>query len=122
MDLSSKLEIDLEQFNRLPHIGMVPNDVTYSTMINGLCEERQLEKATGMWKKRICSSVVTSNTLMSCFCENIESSKVVELLHIMVEKHASSDATTFSIVIELLSKAEKYCECLNLLPTFLPNN
>lgn len=73
-----------------------------------------------MEKNGCAPNVVTFNTLMHGFLQNNKTSKVVELLHKMAEpeRNLVPDDTTFSIVVDLLAKDEKYRECLNLLPTF----
>lgn len=60
-------------------------------------------------EERGCApNVVTYNTLMRGFILNNEFPKIVELLHNMVEKNVSPNASTASIVVDLLSKDEKY--------------
>lgn len=102
----------------------MPTVVTYSILIHGLCNKRDLEKANDLFQEmeeRGCApNVVTYNTLMRGFFLNNELPKVVELLHKMVEKNVSPDASTASIVVDVLSKDEKYRKCLNWLPTFPP--
>lgn len=98
------------------------NAVTYSIMICGFCRVKDLEKANDllleMEEKGCDPNVVIYNAPMCSFCENNELQKVFELLHKMVERELSPDASTVSMVLDLLSKDEKYREYLDLLPTF----
>ncbi|KAK3228034.1 hypothetical protein Dsin_007896 [Dipteronia sinensis] len=91
-------------------------------MVHGLCKEGKLEEANDllsiMEEKGCALDLITYNTLMLGFLQNNGTTKVVELLHKMVERNIMPDASTTSIVIDLLVKDEKYCECLNLLPSF----
>lgn len=74
-----------------------------------------------MEEKGCAPNAVIYNTVMDFFLKNNDSSKVVELIHKMAEKNVLPNASTFSIVIELLSMNGKYHECLDLLPTLLPH-
>lgn len=91
-------------------------------MIHGFCSLKHLEKANDLFlemEENVCApNVVVYNALMHGFCENNELQKVLELLHKMVERELSPDDSTVCIVLDLLSKDEKYRECLDMLPTF----
>ncbi|GAY66860.1 hypothetical protein CUMW_252190 [Citrus unshiu] len=114
---AGRLDNAWELFHKLPQKGLVPTVVTYSIMIHGLCRKGKLEKANDfllyMEKNGCAPNVVTFNTLMHGFLQNNKTSKVVELLHKMAEpeRNLMPDDTTFSIVVDLLAKDEKYREC-----------
>ncbi|KAK3182778.1 hypothetical protein Dsin_030064 [Dipteronia sinensis] len=63
-------------------------------------------------------NVITFNTLLHGFIQNNETPKAVVLLHKMAKRNVIPDATTFSIVIDLLGMEENWSECLNSLPSF----
>ena len=104
------------------HGNLVPDVVTYSILINGLCKNGQLEEANEllsyMEEKGCAPDVITFTPLMYGFLKNHEISKVVELLHKMAERNLKPTECTMSLVTQLLIKAKNYRECLNQLPQF----
>ncbi|KAK4850388.1 hypothetical protein QYF36_006350 [Acer negundo] len=117
-----RLKIARKLFHELPEEGLEPNIVTYNIMEHGLCKEGKLEEANNLlsiMKEEGCAlDLITNNTLMCGFLQNNETTKVIELLHKMVERNIMPNASTTSIVIDLLVKDEKYRKCLKLLPSF----
>ncbi|MDV3143420.1 MAG: pentatricopeptide repeat-containing protein, partial [Sweet potato little leaf phytoplasma] len=82
----------------------------------------QVEKTDDLFRKMEESgcalNVITYNSLLRGFCESNKREEVVKLLHRMAQKNVSPDASTCTIVLDMLSKDENYQGCLNLLPTF----
>ncbi|KAI9185020.1 hypothetical protein LWI28_003431 [Acer negundo] len=117
-----RLKIARKLFHELPQEGLEPNIVTYNIMEHGLCKEGKLEEANNllsiMEEEGCALDLITNNTLMCGFLQNNETTKVIELLHKMVERNIMPNASTTSIVIDLLVKDEKYRKCLKLLPSF----
>lgn len=133
-DLKSyNLKLDIEAFNRVidglckvgklemgafwktvPLRGSQLDVATYSIMIHGLCKEGQVEKVDG----RKWLYIITYNTLLHGFCKGNKSKEVIEILHRMVQKDVSPSVITCTIVVGMLSKNEKYQECLDLLPRY----
>ncbi|XP_031248665.1 pentatricopeptide repeat-containing protein At1g09820-like [Pistacia vera] len=70
---------------------LVPNIVTYSILINGLCKTGQLEKANKllsyMEEKGCAPNVVTFTMLIFGFLKNNEIPKVVDLLRKMAKRN-----------------------------------
>ncbi|KAK1568769.1 hypothetical protein Q3G72_028441 [Acer saccharum] len=119
---TKKLEIAWKFYQGLPHFGLLSNVLTYNIMINGFCREGHLEKANDllleMEEKGYARNVITYNLLMCDLFQNDEPRTVVELFHKMAERNLKPDTSTTSIVVDLLIKDEKYCENLDLLPSF----
>ena len=68
-----------------------------------------------MEAKGLEPNFVIFNMLMLGFIRNIETSKVIELLHRMDKRNEMPDASTLSIVVDLLVKNEI---SLNSIPQF----
>ncbi|KAK2972759.1 hypothetical protein RJ640_019407 [Escallonia rubra] len=115
---AGELRTALELFSGLPQKGLVPTVATYS----GLCKGGHLERASDlvieMEAKGCAPNVVTFNTLMRGFCHQGRRPHVIEILRKMKDRDVSPDASTASIIIDLLSKDEQHLQYLNLLPTF----
>ncbi|KAK2638768.1 hypothetical protein Ddye_026563 [Dipteronia dyeriana] len=107
-----KLDIARKLFHKLAKEGLLPNAITYTIIINGLCKEGRLEEANdlllNMEGKSFAPNVITYDTLIRGFLHNDETTKVVKLLHKMAERSIMLDASIASIVIYLLLKDEKY--------------
>ncbi|KAI3678850.1 hypothetical protein L6452_38154 [Arctium lappa] len=64
-----------------------------------------------MVEKGCAPNAVTFNALMRNFSHHAMAPKVVELLKKMAENKVTLDASTVSLVVDLLSKDEKYMNC-----------
>ena len=93
--------------------------VTYSIMIRGLCKEDLMEDLSLEMEGKGCApNAVAFNTLMHGLFQNNETQKAIDFLHKMKVRKLSPDASTVSMVIELLSKDENYHDHIKMLPKF----
>ncbi|XP_062163739.1 pentatricopeptide repeat-containing protein At3g22470, mitochondrial-like [Alnus glutinosa] len=104
---AEKLMIGRELFNTLPTKGLQANVRTYNIMIKGLCKEGLLIEAMELFEKMEengCSpNDFTYNTIIQGFLQHNETSWVVKYIKTMVDKGFSANATTATILIDLLS-------------------
>lgn len=88
-------------------------------MIHGLCKEGQMEDLSLEMEGKDCApNAVAFNTLMHGLFQNNETQKAIDFLHKMKVRKLSPDASTVSMVIELLSKDENYHDHIKMLPEF----
>ena len=101
-----KLTAARELFNSLPLKGLQPNVRTY-TMIKGLCKEGLLDEASELLEKMDgngCSpNDRTYNTIVQGLLQHNETLKAMKLVKIIVDKGFSANASTTSMLIDLLS-------------------
>jgi pentatricopeptide repeat protein len=69
--------------------GVIPDTMTYHSLINGLCKKRAEKLLQTMISEGLDLDVVTYNTLMNELCKKPESNKVKELLGDMIYKDRS---------------------------------
>jgi pentatricopeptide repeat protein len=104
---AGKLTTARELFNTL-HTKDLQADVwTYNIIIKGLCKEGLLNEARELFEKMEeigCSpDHFTYNTIIQGFFQHNDTSCVVKYIKIMVDKGFSANATTATILINLLS-------------------
>ena len=71
MRMEKRVEVYLRE---MPHKNMVPNTVTYSSLIDGLCKSGRITSALDLMKemhhKGQPADVVTYNSLLDGLCKN----------------------------------------------------
>ncbi|XP_076944171.1 uncharacterized protein LOC143614699 [Bidens hawaiensis] len=114
---SGRVETAWDVYTKLSSKGLKPTVVTYTIMIHGFCKTGQLKKADFLFLEMIengCApNVVTFNAFMRKGLDIRP--KVVELVKKMVESKVKPDASTVSLMVDLLSKDEKYKRYLDML-------
>jgi pentatricopeptide repeat protein len=102
-----KLTTARELFNTLPTKGFQANVRTFTIMIKAFCKEGLLNEARELFEKMLencCSpNHVTYNTVIQGFLHHNETSWVVKYIQMMVDKGFLANATTATILIDLLT-------------------
>uniref|UniRef100_A0A2N9EWU3 ABC transporter family G domain-containing protein n=1 Tax=Fagus sylvatica TaxID=28930 RepID=A0A2N9EWU3_FAGSY len=118
----------LELFHQMQAYGQHPNLQTYANLLDGLCKNNQIAEAMTLFQemedKKLCQEGLideasellekmdgngcspddrTYNTIIQGLLQHNETSKAMELVKIMVDKGFSADATTVSLLVDLLS-------------------
>ncbi|XXG47077.1 hypothetical protein AAC387_Pa02g1777 [Persea americana] len=92
--------------------GLIPNVITYTIIINGLCNEGLLEEANGLFlqmeENDFLPNTCTFNAIIRGFCKVNEMHKAIEFLHIIATRYISPDADTISIVVDFLAKDKQF--------------
>ncbi|KAM0028366.1 putative tetratricopeptide-like helical domain superfamily [Helianthus debilis subsp. tardiflorus] len=118
---SGRMETAYDIYTKLSSKGLKPTVVTYTIMIHGFCKTGQLKKADSLFfemiENKCAPNVVTFNAFMRKGSNMAP--KVVELVKKTVERKVTPDASTLSLMVDLLSKDEKYKKYLDTLTTFL---
>ncbi|XP_059460215.1 putative pentatricopeptide repeat-containing protein At1g12700, mitochondrial [Corylus avellana] len=110
MCTARKLMTAKEPFNSLPTKGLQPDVRTYTIMIKGLCKEGLLNEVSELLEKMdkngYSADDVTYNTTIQGSLQHNETSWAINYLLMMVNKGFSANATTATILIDLLSTNE----------------
>ncbi|KAJ0742504.1 putative tetratricopeptide-like helical domain superfamily [Helianthus annuus] len=118
---SGRMETAYDVYTKLSSKGLKPTVVTYTIMIHGFCKMGQVKKADSLFfemiENKCAPNVVTFNAFMRKGSNM--GPKVVELVKKTVERKVTPDASTLSLMVDLLSKDEKYKKYLDTLRTFL---
>ncbi|MFS7975239.1 putative tetratricopeptide-like helical domain superfamily [Helianthus anomalus] len=118
---SGRMETAYDIYTKLSSKGLKPTVVTYTIMIHGFCKTGQLKKADSLFfemiENKCAPNVVTFNAFMRKGSNMAP--KVVELVKKTVERKVTPDASTLSLMVDLLSKDEKYKKYFDTLRTFL---
>ncbi|KAJ0520165.1 putative tetratricopeptide-like helical domain superfamily [Helianthus annuus] len=118
---SGRMETAYDIYTKLSSKGLKPTVVTYTIMIHGFCKTGQVKKADSLFfemiENKCAPNVVTFNAFMRKGSNM--GPKVVELVKKAVERKVTPDASTLSLMVDLLSKDEKYKKYLDTLRTFL---
>jgi pentatricopeptide repeat protein len=105
--IAGKLTTARKLFNTLPTKDLQADVWTYNIMIKGLCKEGLLKEARVLFEQieeNGCSpDHFTYNTIIQGFLQHNETSWVVKYLQRMVNNGFLANATTATILIDLLS-------------------
>ncbi|WOH13873.1 hypothetical protein DCAR_0933386 [Daucus carota subsp. sativus] len=108
---SRKLEEARNIFDKLALRGLQPIVITHNIMIKGLCQEGLFEEAKELFSKMetsIClPDDVTYNTIIRGSLLNKRYEEAAVLIENMRARKFSEDASTTSMVLDLLSKEEQ---------------
>ncbi|WOH13885.1 hypothetical protein DCAR_0933398 [Daucus carota subsp. sativus] len=98
-------------FDKLASSGLQPDVITHNIMIRGLCQEGLFEEAKELLSKMetsIClPNDVTYNTIIRGSLLNKRYEEAAVLIENMRARKFSEDASTTSMVLDLLSKEEQ---------------
>ncbi|GMP25406.1 hypothetical protein CsSME_00002291 [Camellia sinensis var. sinensis] len=102
-----KLDTARALFNNLSSNGLHSNVKTYTMMIQGLCEECLLDEAKDLFVKMeqngCLATDVTHSTIIHRFIGQQKCYEVLVLLEEMIGRGFMPDASTFSLVVDLIS-------------------
>jgi pentatricopeptide repeat protein len=98
---------------------LVPDEITYNTIIHGYCQEGQVEKAfqfhNKMVEKNFKPDVVTCNTLLCGLCKEGMLEKALKLFNTWISKGKDVDAVSYNTIILSLCKEKRFGEAFDLL-------
>ncbi|KAF5941785.1 hypothetical protein HYC85_019427 [Camellia sinensis] len=113
-------------FNNLSSKGLHPNVRTYNMMIQGLFEEGLLHEAKELFVKmeqNCClANDVTYNTIIRGFIRQHKCYEALILVQEMVQRGFSADASTFPLIVNILSTKEQDLALQEVIKKFMPKD
>ncbi|KAJ9556754.1 hypothetical protein OSB04_011368 [Centaurea solstitialis] len=99
--------------------GVVPDVITFSTLLNGLILEDRVHEAERLFKKlikeKLCEpNVVIYNTMIKGICKFGNNDIPIALLGLMDQRGCKPDVVTYSTIIDSLCKDEMVDDALKL--------
>ncbi|VAI82426.1 unnamed protein product [Triticum turgidum subsp. durum] len=99
--------------------GVIPDAITYSSLIRGLCEEKRLSDACELFEKMLQLGLhpdeFTYTILIDGHCKEGDVEKALSLHDEMIKKRVLPDVVTYSVLIDGLSKSARTKEAQRLL-------
>ncbi|KAL3534839.1 hypothetical protein ACH5RR_003300 [Cinchona calisaya] len=84
--------------------GSLPSELTYNTLIAGMCERGELCEAGRLWddmvEKRLNPNAFTYNMLIKGFCKIGNAREGIRVVEEMLDKGCSPNKSTYSILLE----------------------
>ncbi|KAB2635756.1 pentatricopeptide repeat-containing protein [Pyrus ussuriensis x Pyrus communis] len=94
--------------------GVEPDSYTYGLIISGMCKERKLEEASGLFDKMLeiglVSTAVTFSTLIDGYCNKGDLDKAFGFRDEMVKKGVLPTVSTYNLLIHALLMEGKMVE------------
>ncbi|KAJ9556988.1 hypothetical protein OSB04_011602 [Centaurea solstitialis] len=99
--------------------GVVPNVITFNTLLNGFILEDRILEAERLFKQlikgKLCEpDVVMCNTMIKGLCKFGINDTAIALLRLMGERGCKPDVITYSTIIDSLCKDEMIADALKL--------
>ncbi|KAK1601236.1 hypothetical protein QYE76_016764 [Lolium multiflorum] len=107
--------------HRMPHLGCVPDAISYTTVIKGLCDDSRSQHALDLLRmmakqEAACSpDVVSYNTVIHGLLKEGKFSTTSNLFNEMVQQGVVPDAVTYSSIIGALCKRGRSREARQIL-------
>ncbi|KAK1632995.1 hypothetical protein QYE76_007310 [Lolium multiflorum] len=107
--------------HRMPHLGCVPDAISYNTVIKGLCDDSRSQHALELLRmmakqEASCSpDVVSYTTVIHGFLKEGKFSAASNLFHEMVQQGVVPNVVTYSSMIDALCKRGRSREARQIL-------
>jgi pentatricopeptide repeat protein len=100
---SGGMETALRLKERMEREGLVPNEVTYNTIVHGLCKEGRMRQASRvvneMRLKGVTPNTITFNTLIHGYVTLGDNEAAMRMHEEMVEARVGADMVTYNALI-----------------------
>ncbi|GMI98169.1 hypothetical protein like AT5G40400 [Hibiscus trionum] len=98
--------------------GVVPDLVSYTALMSGLCKERRVREAHQLFHRMVHRGldpdIVSYNTLISGYCKEGRMQESKYLMHEMIGNGISPDSFTCRVLVEGYAKQGRLVSALNL--------